>query len=482
LTEADSQEFNVTGEWWFPNDEIKFNGNMTFDSNRGGKLVIFGSLDQFALSDSSGRSDEKTREAEVCRNEAVQTLVLGDSTDKQRFTIISRLPPSDRSVIKDNYSYREREFKIDVLFAGIHFNKLDDIIFENVLVEYSHFNEWIADAKLRGRTIFDSNDDKYSLEHYYGEEVDVDILGLCSIKIKSYPDIQGSLVNRQIQEHTFVKISSSEQKSLEYYVYLKNLFSDFLNFVIVDEVITLRLVGNVRIQVDSRYFFELVQIFYQSTILKDMDKVKVLSNSLLKYTNIGQERFNDILNSWFRLRSRVAAVYDLYFGVMYNPELYLSNKFLMLAEAISIYFDQILTKTNDPDLRRKSEQIEKVCNVLDESDLDSEIKDWSKNIIKEKKSLSFKQKMQKAYETYRDLLPHLSHVIGSKEEFSSMVTQFRNDLTHRNIDYNQVDNDKLFWKFRDLQLILQLCILSELGFSVEEMKAIYYVGHKETNS
>lgn len=65
LTKADLQEFNLIGEWWFPNDEIKFNGNMTFDSNQGGKLVIFGSLDQFALSDNSRNSDKKTREAEI---------------------------------------------------------------------------------------------------------------------------------------------------------------------------------------------------------------------------------------------------------------------------------------------------------------------------------------------------------------------------------------------------------------------------------
>lgn len=410
-----------------------------------------------------------------------QTLILGESTDKQKFTIISRLQPSERSVIRDNRSYCEREYKIDVLFTGFHFDKLDDIKFENVLIEYSHFNEWIS-GRLRGRTIFDSNDDRYSIEHYYGEAVDVDILGLCSINIKSYPDIQASLVTRQIHEHTFVKISSSDQKALEFYIYLKNLFSDFLNFVIVDKVITLRMLGNIRIQVDNRSVFDLVQIFYQSTIPKDMDKLKVLSNSLLRYTKIGQERFDDILNSWFCLRSRAAAVYDLYFGVMYNPDLYLSNKFLMLAEAIAIYFDQKLTSTPDSELRHKSEQVEKVCKVLDDSYLDSEIKEWSKNIIKEKKSLSFKQKMQKAYETYRDLLPHLSHLIGSKEEFSSTITQFRNDLTHRNIDYNQADNDKLFGKFKDLQLILQLCILSELGFSIEEMKAIYYIGHGETNS
>lgn len=46
---------------------------------------------------------------------------------------------------------------------------------------------------------------------------------------------------------------------------------------------------------------------------------------------------------------------------------------------------------------------------------------------------------------------------------------------HGNIDYDQLNNQDLFWKYKDLQLILQLYILSELGFSINEIKDIYHI-------
>jgi hypothetical protein len=93
--------------------------------------------------------------------------------------------------------------------------------------------------------------------------------------------------------------------------------------------------------------------------------------------------------------------------------------------------------------------------------------------MKDKRSLSFKERISKAYDLYHDLLPKLSYVIGTKEEFSSKVTELRHRLTHGNINYDELKIDELYWKQKDLQLIIQLCILSELKFSNDDIKNIY---------
>jgi hypothetical protein len=35
-----SEILKIAGVWWFPNSDIKFNGELTFSSNEGGKLTI----------------------------------------------------------------------------------------------------------------------------------------------------------------------------------------------------------------------------------------------------------------------------------------------------------------------------------------------------------------------------------------------------------------------------------------------------------
>jgi hypothetical protein len=95
--------------------------------------------------------------------------------------------------------------------------------------------------------------------------------------------------------------------------------------------------------------------------------------------------------------------------------------------------------------------------------------------MQDKKSFSFKEKMEKAYDLYSKLLPKLSQVIGMKQEFSSKVTELRNRLTHGNIAYDELDTEEVFWRCKDLQLIIQLCILSELRFSKDQIEKIYHI-------
>lgn len=55
----------------------------------------------------------------------------------------------------------------------------------------------------------------------------------------------------------------------------------------------------------------------------------------------------------------------------------------------------------------------------------------------------------------------------------------RNKLTHGNIDYDKINVDKILWNTKDLLLILQLSILSQLGFTDADLKEIYLIEKPE---
>ena len=97
-------------------------------------------------------------------------------------------------------------------------------------------------------------------------------------------------------------------------------------------------------------------------------------------------------------------------------------------------------------------------------------------------SCRLKNGLEEIYDQYADILPSLSSKIGTKNNFIRRIVDIRNDLSHGNVHPDSLDKDNdLFWQFKNLQLILQLCILSRLGFDNEKIKQIYYLD-KITNT
>jgi hypothetical protein len=480
-----SNTIKVSGEWWFPNSDIKFNGQLTFSSKKGGKLTIVGSLEPFIILDTTTtgakRQDAGGILAEterICKIEETKKLILGKDANGRKVTLLYTLSPTKKNITRPNYSYAERYFEIDIVFLGFHFERIEDIKFENIFVEYSHLTEWLYNPELRGRTAIypRSSEPGFVIEHFYGETGDIDIPETCSIQILSRPNIDILFGEKnKVTHHTYVKFSSPGRKTVEDYITLKNIFQDFLNFTISYKVSTLRILGSIKTRINEHHVIDQTEILYHSSISQSMDKIGVVSPYLLPYNQI-KNKFNEIIRNWFELRKKMSAAYDLFFGVMYNTDLYLSNRFLMLAEALEIYIGIIVQENHDSELEAKRKRIDIICETIDKiSSFDKAGKEWVKKCMKDKKSLSFKERMSKAFDLYYDLLPKLSYVIGTKDEFSSKVTELRHRLTHGNINYDELEIDELYWKEKDLQLIIQLCILSELKFSNDDIKSIYLI-------
>jgi hypothetical protein len=108
------------------------------------------------------------------------------------------------------------------------------------------------------------------LEHYYGKTKNIDIDKICSIKILSHPDIRINFGERnEISNHIYIAFSSYGQKSIGEYIRLKNIFQDFLNFVIADKVTTIRMLGEIQTQVNHHFIIEQVEIFIITEFLKN---------------------------------------------------------------------------------------------------------------------------------------------------------------------------------------------------------------------
>ena len=59
---------------------------------------------------------------------------------------------------------------------------------------------------------------------------------------------------------------------------MKNVFLDFLNFIISDEIQTLKMIGIYRFEEQGYAFLRKTEILYTSTISDNMNKIKIDKN------------------------------------------------------------------------------------------------------------------------------------------------------------------------------------------------------------
>jgi len=170
-----------------------------------------------------------------------------------------------------------------------------------------------------------------------------------------------------------------------------------------------------------------------------------------------------------------SALLNLYFGVMYNPKSYLSNTFLMLYQGMEVYHSTFLFRSSQF-AKERNDLIEDLIKIINESiSLEPNHKDRILGLIRNGKNLRSREKISEIYDLFSDLLPKLSMNIKDKDNFINKIEKYRNKLTHGGVDYDKLDLEDLFWSSKDLQLILQLCILNRLDFTNEEISKFYYL-------
>jgi hypothetical protein len=174
-----------------------------------------------------------------------------------------------------------------------------------------------------------------------------------------------------------------------------------------------------------------VKIFYRTTNF--MYPVKKLSqrNILFRYSDISQ-KFADFISNLFSKEQMLDSVYDLYFGTLHDPDMYVSHQFLSIIQGLETYHRR---KTQDND-RKLRERLEEIVN---------------KNFV-----------------TVADL------IVEDNSKFIDDLVNTRNYLTH----YNPKKKEKAA-KDEDLvkltgraKLFLESSLLNELGFGIDEIKTI----------
>jgi len=426
-------KFEYEGIWWLPDKpEKQVPGTLRFTPNEA-ILKLIGSF----------KDTKDTLKPEI---------ILGISSNGKKITLHKCFETKPNNVsVPESLS-----FYADEVFVGAHFQKSEDIKFRKLCIRYSYLDEWV--------NIFEFNitDEKEMVIKYKKPEpIQASIGEDCKIFIVFRVTIAQK--EKSIKQRTYIRIEPSVEKSLEEYRNIMRLIQNFLSLGVTEPVYPLTITGTTEANNSP------IEIYYHSPEISKVPKTLCM---LFTFKDIS-DRFEILLKNWFEKADTLGPVYDLYFGTLYNPRMYLQHQFLSLIQAIEAYHRRKFEGKylSDDDYEPIYEKFKKFINELaiEPSSKEASFKEALKSKLKYGNEYSLRKRLKDLFEKYKEVVDHF---IENKDIFINRVVDTRNYLTHydKNLREKAVDGEQLYYVTQQLKIVIVICLLSELGFNFKEIK------------
>ena len=449
------EEFEYKGIWWLPDKpEKQISGTLRFTPNEGGVLELMSSFKDIQV------------EPEI---------ILGVSSNGKNITLQKCFDT------KTNFNFPgflTSSFYANVIFIGAHFQKLEDIKFKSISIHYSHLDEWV---NISGFNIKPPGEEKELIIKYkLPEPIKADVSNVLKVLINiRATESSPSFVQKEatIKQETEIKIETSEDKSFEDYRRIMYHIQNFLTLGITEPVHPLAIAGLTGVNkemIEDKVHYPPVEIFYRLSDIPKSHKPLHPFDMLFTFKDISNS-FESFLRNWFEKEDLLEPVYNLYFGTLYNPRMYLEHRFLSLIQAIESFHQRTYggEYSSDEDYKVVYDAL---VNSIPEG-VRSGLKDRLKEYLKYGNEFSLRKRLKEIFDKNQEILD--GH-IGNKKAFIEKVVDTRNYQTHHDEERKEraASGEDLYRLIQKLKMLLEICLLTELGFTSEKIKALFFKEYK----
>jgi hypothetical protein len=447
------EELEYEGIWWIPGKpKEKVSGTLRFTPDEGAILDLIGSFKDI-------KNMNKMLEPEI---------ILGVSSNGKNITLYKCFET------KSSFSspgFQTSSFYANFVFIGAHFQKSEDIKFKSISVHYLHLDEWVNisgfDIKWEEKGVII----KYKMPEPFHADISDGLKILINIR-PTWPSLSFVQKEATIKQKTEIKIETSEDKSFEDYRKIIYHIQNFLSLGIMESVHPLAIAGLTEVNkemIEDKAYYPPVEVFYRLSDIPKGHKSLLPVDMLFTFKDISN-RFESFLRNWFEKKDLLEPVYNLYFGTLYNPRMYLEHRFLSFIQAIESFHQRTYGGGYLSD-----EDYKVVYNALVTAipeGVRSDLKDRLKEYLKYGNEFSLRKRLKEVFDKYQEILDRF---IENKNDFVEKVVNTRNYLTHHDKELKEraANGEDLYRLTQKLKMCLEICLLIELGFSSEEIKAFF---------
>lgn len=442
------QRFAYDGIWWLPDKpELKVSGTLTFSPDEGATLDLIGSF----------------RDPLDFKKLSQPDIILGISANGKQITL--------HRCIETNISasfplgFQTSRFHAQMIFIGAHFQRFADIKFSSISVHYTHLDAWTNISGfnfeiLPNRTM----DIKYKMPESIKTSINDDYTVEINFQVTG-PAFHAAKQEVNIQQKTYIIIQSKEERSFDELSRIMYQIRNFLSLGIKEAVYPLHITGKGearKTMIKDTPYYEPIEIIYKLINTPMASKEKLPFQMLFVFEDI-KGKFETFLRNWFVKTESLEPVYDLYFGTLYNPRMYLQHRFLSLVHALESYHRRTMKNYELPE-DQHNRRIQEILNAVP-----TEQREWLESRLTYSNEPSLRRRLREIFSGYSDVL---NEYIENKDAFMNKVVVTRNYLTHYdpNLEEDAADGEELYHISEKLRLLIEICLLTELGFDPSEIK------------
>ncbi|MFM6844702.1 MAG: hypothetical protein ACKPKS_13095, partial [Dolichospermum sp.] len=332
----DMESFDFKGFWWLPNNSSeRLAGICRFTSFEGGELEIIGNSDYLI-------------EFNIVNQ---PFIILGTTVKNGDITLYDCFL---RKKEKGNGVFLYYVY-VNLIFLGHHFYNDSNVKFNQISIHYSFINEWVNNQ------ILDFVQSENAEEHIVnkgGEQLaqaSIDNNYSLSINInygKSVSLFEKITIDRKV----FITIDSSQERHYKDYIKIMSYTRNFLTLAITKPVFPLIMNGFI----SQDGVISVVRILGKlSSPANDILASKLSWHEMFFTFHDISDKFELFIKNWFDKAKDMATIYQLYCGVLENPNSYYpQQEFLSLIQSLESYCQKDINpelkteRINNPNFNR----------------------------------------------------------------------------------------------------------------------------------
>jgi len=442
MREKMNESFEYKGTWWLPeNQERKVAGTLKYSPEDGPVLELIGSFwDLPGLQKAKGPN-----------------VILGKSDNGKLITLFYYRGRRDEMSWP---GLTRTTVRMQIIFVGYHFFKREDLVFDSLSVNYNYLNDWCGEYPFSVEWDIPKS---YKVNYQQPEPL---IIELKEFKISLEPELS---VNHQ----------RAGDINLKYFVYLKiegnkkNHFEDLMNFMeklrnfislgvkrpIYSNGVKVKTDKYVIKGQDGKELNPLIDVFYKKRRKEYKEKTLIPSDFLFSFNDI-KSQFKNCLEKWIEIDELIKPVKDLYFGTLYNPRMFLENKFLNLTQALETYHSRIYKESYSINPKDFGEIFEKILEVIP-----SKHKKYFEEKLKYTNEYSLRKRVKEIIKKSSSIVEFYLSNNREKKSFVNNVVNTRNYLIHydEKLKNKVAKGEDLYWLNLKLKILVEIVLMKEIG-------------------
>lgn len=453
--------FVFKGQWFLPSTpEKRLYGILTYDTNDGCSLELFGSFDESPL-------------MPIVKNE---DIILGITNDSKEITLYkcfvtkavgATLVQGRESGIPPTF------YSINFILEGAWINSSAEISFKKIVSEIHNLDEWVGVSGFKPIALSDYNDivkNGINVHYKIPEPIRFTIregVNACfsfAVNHSGWSRYQKSLTLKQKVE---LIIETENELSLN--DFLHGLFSlqNFLILALYNRTYPTRITlyddKFIKDYGDGKPIRKKINLYFTISNRSKIEKPKLDLEMLFCYGYI-REEFPTIIKNWYEKYEMLEPAFNLLFEQFYNNERFSENTFLNLAQAAENFH----ARTNNH--TRMAKEDYEIMKASIYAATPNEYHEWLQDQFNFGNNLNLHTRLTEIVTKYSNEV--LDKIIGDKELFIKQVKWSRNYYTHYSSsgEKQALKGTDLFYLSEKLKIVLVCAFLLEVGFDKEKLK------------